>query len=154
MNFPPFNTQFVKVSVGDTVRAGTPYCQTYPGGTALYISEAVISFEVDASSPNTYVPLPIQHSLPSTIGSVVATKVGTMVLIYTPNEGPQWITVSGMRSYMDAYIEKNLIAVLYVAGQESSKNYSRPIAEDSPPLVGGGGIGSCDRLSRHVSLIL
>ena len=47
MNFPPFNTQFVKVSVGDTVRAGTPYCQTYPGGTALYISEAVISFEVD-----------------------------------------------------------------------------------------------------------
>lgn len=115
MNFPPFNTQFVKVSVGDTVRAGTPYCQTYPGGTALYISEAVISFEVDASSPNTYVPLPIQHSLPSTIGSVVATNVGTMVLIYTPNEGPQWITVSGMRSYMNAYIEKNLIEVLYVA---------------------------------------
>ena len=38
-----------------------------------------------------------------------------MVLIYTPNEGPQWITVSGMRSYMDAYIEKNLIEVLYVA---------------------------------------
>ena len=112
MNFPPFNTQFVKVSVGDTVRAGTPYCQTYPGGTALYISGAVISFEVDASSPNTY---PIQHSLPSTIGSVVATKVGTMVLIYTPNEGPQWITVSGVRSYMNAYIEKNLIEVLYEA---------------------------------------
>ena len=115
MNFPPFNTQFVKVSVGDTVHAGTPYCQVYPGGTALYIPEAVISFEVDDSSPNTYVPLPIPHYLPSTIGSVVATKVGTMVLICTPNEGPQWITVSGMRSYMDAYIEKNLIEVLYVA---------------------------------------
>ena len=93
------------------------------GGTVLYISEAVVSFEVDAFSPHTYVPLPIPHSLPSTIGSVVATKVGTMVLICTPNEGPQWITVSGMRSYMDAYIEKNLIEVLYVAGQESSKKY-------------------------------
>ena len=115
MNFPPFNTQFVKVSVGDTVRAGTTYCQTYPGGTALYIPKAMVSFDISKFSPDTYVPLPIQHSLPSTIGSVVATKVGTMVLIYTPNEGPQWITVSGMRSYMDAYIEKNLIEVLYEA---------------------------------------
>ena len=87
----------------------------HPGGTVLYISEAVISFDVDTSSPDTYVPLPIPHSLPSTIGSVIATKVGTMVLIYTPNGGPQWITVSGMRSYMDAYIEKSLIEVLYVA---------------------------------------
>ena len=115
MNFPPFNTQFVKVSVGDTVHAGTPYCQTYPGGMTLYIPKAMVSFEVYATSPDTYVPLPIQHSLPSTIGSVIATKVGTMVLIFTPNGGPQWITVSGMRSYMDAYIEKNLIEVLYVA---------------------------------------
>ena len=115
MKFPLFNSQFVQVPVGGPVRAGTPYCQTYPGGTALYISEAVISFEVDASSPDTYVPLPIQHSLPSTIGSVVATQVGTMVLIYTPNGGPQWITVRGMLSYMDAYIEKNLIEVLYEA---------------------------------------
>ena len=73
----------------------------------MYISEDVVSFEVDDSSPNTYVPLPIPNSLPSTIGSVVATKVGTMVLICTTNEGPQWITVRGMRSYMDAYIEKN-----------------------------------------------
>ena len=97
MNFPPFNTQFVKVSVGGPVRAGTPYCQTYRYGAARTV------------------PLPIQHSLPSTIGSVIATKVGTMVLIFTPNGGPQWITVSGMRSYMDAYIEKNLIEVLYVA---------------------------------------
>lgn len=115
MNFPPFNTQFVKVSVGDTVRAGTPYCQTYRYGAALYIPKAMVSFDISKFSPDTYVPLPIQHSLPSTIGSVVATQVGTMVLIYTPNEGPQWITVSGMRSYMDAYVEKNLIEVLYEA---------------------------------------
>ena len=115
MKFPLFNSQFVQVPVGGTVRAGTPYCQTYPGGMTWYIPKAMVSFEVYATSPDTYVPLPIQHSLPSTIGSVIATKVGTMVLIYTPNGGPQWITVSGMRSYMDAYIEKNLIEVLYVA---------------------------------------
>ena len=115
MKFPLFNSQLVQVPVGGTVRAGTPYCQTYPGGMTLYIPKAMVSFDISKFSPDTYVPPPIQHSLPSTIGSVIATKVGTMVLICTPNGGPQWITVSGMRSYMDAYIEKNLIEVLYVA---------------------------------------
>ena len=116
-HLPSSDIRFRQVFNGYKVKKGDMYDLLYPSGQVIYTPSATESFTVSDryGSTTVWVPMP---TLPISIGSVVRTTMGTMMLTLT-NDTPRvllWVGDNG-KTWSEAAVRDHLIDVIYDSGK-------------------------------------